>query len=155
MNSETEAIENLGVEEILNVLLTRYEKLEQHIKALKTELSDQKAELSDFENERGKDRRRISELELALQAKEGSQRDFDLLTVELLKEVSQRERGMDYKAVRGFFKFNSDIEAYRIMDRTVKKFPFDVKIKEVKYGKKTKKVIFYVGEIRLHVRSKD
>ena len=62
---------------------------------------------------------------------------------------------MDYKDVRGIFNFNSDIEAYRIMNRTVKNFPLDVKIKEVKYGKRNKKVIFYIGEIRLHVRSRD
>jgi hypothetical protein len=153
MSSETEAIENLGVEEILNVLLTRYEKLDKHIKVLKAELADQKTKLSDFENERGKDRQKISTLRLALQAKEGSQRDFDLLTVDLLKAVSKQERGMDYKEVRAFFKFKSDTEAYRIMDRTVKKFPLDVKIKEVKYAKRTKKYIFYVGESHSHVRS--
>jgi hypothetical protein len=149
-----EAIENLGVEEILNVLLTRYKKLDEDINVLTAELADQKTKLSDFENERGKDRQEISALRLALHAKEGSQRDFDLLTVDLLKAVSKRERGMDYKDVRGFFNFKSDTEAYRIMDKTVKKFPLEVKIKEVKYGKRTKKYIFYVGEIRSHVRSK-
>jgi hypothetical protein len=145
MNLEAEAIENLGVEKILKVLLTRYKKLDECINVLKAELADQKTKLADFENERGKDRQEISALRLALQTKEGSQRDFDLLTVDLLKAVSKRERGMDYKEVRGLFKFKSDIEAYRIMDRTVKKFPLEVTIKEVKYGKRNKKVIFYVG----------
>ena len=145
MNLEAEAVENLGVEEILKVLLTRYKKLDERIKVLKVELADQKTKLSDFENERGKDRQEISALRLALQTKEGGQRDFDLLTVDLLKAVSKRERGMDYKEVRGLFDFKSNIEAYRIMERTVEKFPLEVKIKGVKYGKKTKKVIFYVG----------
>lgn len=148
MNLEAEAIENLGVEEILKVLLTRYEKLEKRIKTLEEELSNQKYE-------RAIDRQKIADLKLANHTKEGSQRDFDLLTVDLLKAVSARERGMDYRDVLSLFGFKSDTEAYRIMDRTVKKFPLDVKMKEVKYGKRAKKVIFYIGEIRSHVRSED
>ena len=140
MDSETEAIENLGVEEILNVLLTRYTKLETRIKRLEEDLSNQKYE-------QAIDRQKIADLKLANSAKEGSQRDFDLLTVDLLKAVSTRERGMDYRDVRNHFGFKSDVEAYRIMDRTVKKFPLDVKMKEVTYGKRTKKVLFYTHEI--------
>jgi len=146
MDTETKAIEDLGVEEILHVLLTRYEKLENRIKILEEELSNQKYE-------QAIDRQKIADLKLSNSAKEGSQRDFDLLTVDLLKAVSARERGMDYRDVRNHFGFKSDVEAYRIMDRTVKKFPLDVKIKEVTYGKRNKKVISRANEIRSHVRS--
>ena len=147
MDTETKAIEDLGVEEILHVLLTRYEKLENRIKILEEELSNQKYE-------QAIDRQKIADLKLANSAKEGSRRDFDLLTVDLLKAVSKRERGMDYKEIRGLFNFKSNEEAYRIMDLTVKKFPFDAEIREVTYRKRSKKVIFYVGEVRSHVKTK-
>jgi len=139
MPSKREAIENLGVKEILSVLLTRYEKLEDHIKILEEELSNQKYE-------RAIDRQKIADLKLAIHTKEGSRRDFDLLTVDLLKALSTGERSMGYKEVRALFNFKSNEEAYRIMNLTVKKFPLDVKLKEVKYGKRTRKVISHIDE---------
>jgi hypothetical protein len=74
-------------------------------------------------------------------SKEGERRDFNFLSAKLMREVMKRRRCMDYKDVLSFFHFRSHTEAYRLMERTAANYPDYVKLKDVKKGKTTKKVI--------------
>jgi hypothetical protein len=151
MNSETEAIENLGVEEILNVLRTRYETLEDRIETLEKEISYKDeliyeiADLKEWRKEReGEDARReqrVIDLELTLRAKENGRRDYDLLATKLMREVLRRHRCLDYRDIVGFGHFKTSEEGYRLMDRTQKNYPEYVQIRKIKKGRGTKKVI--------------
>lgn len=90
---------------------------------------DLKKEIIELRYEQAKDRQRIAELELYLGNKNnGGRRDFDLLSVKLMKEVLRRRKGMDYKDVLNFFRFNANVEAFRLMRKTAKNFPNELKL---------------------------
>jgi predicted RNase H-like nuclease (RuvC/YqgF family) len=92
-------------------------------------------------NEIGKLRQEISELREYLATKESGRMDFNYLSVILKKELHKRGKMMDYKAISDFFHFRSAPEAYRLMNKTAKLFPFDVEIRYINNSKKKKKVI--------------
>lgn len=110
-----------------------------HIKLEKLEVKLAEHEV-ETNLQRGIDRRRIAELEEYVHTKDNGRMDFDYLSVKLKKELLKRGGGMDYKNVSDFFHFSPQ-EAYRLMGKTVKNFPFDVEIKTIKNGNKHKKVI--------------
>lgn len=95
-----------------------------------------KKEIADLKYEQGKDRQRIAELELYINSKNEGRRDFDHLSVKLRKEVFDRKSGMDYKDVLNFFHFKSHEEAFRLMKKTAKKFPGELKLHKPNGGKR-------------------
>ena len=106
-----------------------------HIKVERLE-----SEILELGNNQGKLRREIAELREYIQTKDNGRMDFDYLAVMLKKELLKRGRGMDYKSVSDFFHFSPQ-EAYRLMEKTIKNFPFDVEIKIIKNSNKKKKII--------------
>lgn len=113
----------------------KFEKLEARIAELEAENNLQRAE----------DRQRIAELEEYIRMRENGRNDTDILSVKLKKIVLKRERGMDYKEIRNVFDFSPQ-QAYRLMEKTTKIFPFDVELKKVKNSNKKKKIIIRKGQ---------
>lgn len=120
------------------------EKEDIHIKvqALETKIAKLEAENN---LQRAEDRQRIAELEEYIRIRENSRNDTDILSVKLKRIILKRERGMDYKEIRNVFDFSPQ-QAYRLMEKTAKIFPFDVEIKEVKNSNKKKKIIIRKGQ---------
>ena len=108
----------------------KLEKLEAKVAELEAETNLQRAI----------DRKRIAELEESIRTKDNGRMDIDVLSVKLKKVVLKRKRGMDYKEVLNYFDFSAQ-QAYRLMEKTVKNFPLDVELKEIKNSNKRKKVI--------------
>ena len=116
-------------------------QLEKRCEKLELQVAEFREKLIDLENEWGKDKMRIADLELTLTTKEGGRRDFDFLSVKLMKEVMGRKRGMDYRDVRNFLDFKSDKEAYRIIDRVANNFFSSVEIRVIKNSNRSKKIL--------------
>ena len=118
------------------------------IEELKKKVEEFEEAMGERNRQRAFDRRRIKELELYIKAKSNTNRnDFDILAVQLMKEVINRKKGLDYKTVMKTFNFESPTEAYRLMDRTVKNFPLDVKIKSIKNSSRKKRLIVRLGGV--------
>ena len=107
-------------------------------------------QIRELKYEQAKDRQRIAELESYLQSKNGSHRDFSLLSVKLMKEVlsQRRGRGMDYRDVLNFFHFQNNEEAYRLMRKTASMYPLDLKL--IKRNHSKRKLIIISHENALH-----
>ena len=115
------------------------------IKELKKEIEELKEEQVRDRYERAKDRQRIAELELYINAKSNNRNNFDILAVQLLKKLLNRKKGMDYKDIMNTFDLTSANGAYKLMEKTALKFPADVKIHIIKNNKRRKKVIARIG----------
>lgn len=93
-----------------------------------------------MQNEMGRDKQRISELHDYIHTKEKGRGDFDYFSIQLRKELLKRGNGMDYKSVSDFFHFSAQ-EAYRVMDRASRNFPFEIEVQKIKNGAKRKKIV--------------
>lgn len=67
---------------------------------------------------------------------ENMRRDYDLLVVDIHKEIMTRSRGMDYNDIQNYFRFGSRMEAYRLMELAEKRYPDELKIKKICNGTK-------------------
>ena len=119
-------------------VLLLIEELKKRIKALEDSMGERN-------RQRAFDRGNIAELKQYINPKGRTRNDYDILANELMKEVLNRTRGLDYKMVMNLFNFGSREEAYRLMDKTVKKFPLDVGIKHILNSKRKKRLIARVG----------
>lgn len=86
---------------------------------------------------------RVVTLESYLTTKsESSRRDFDLLAVDLKKEVLRRgKRGLNYNDIMLLFRFKSHQEAYRLMDIASKLFYNEIRIRKAKTKKQSNKLV--------------
>ena len=121
------------------------EKLKKRIEALETFKVEQEWLTKDIAEGQGRDRQTIAELRLYFDSKDWKRKNFDVLAVQLMKEVLNRTRGLDYKIVMNIFNFGSREEAYRLMEKTVKKFPRDVMIKHTYRSSRKRRLITRVG----------
>lgn len=112
---------------------------------LKNQVAELKKEIAELRTEtnyeRALDRERLSVFYDYMSIKEKRRRDYDWEAAKLKKEVSKRKRGMDYRDVRNFLDFKSDIESYRAMDRAIENFPMDLEMKEIKNSNRSKKIL--------------
>lgn len=115
--------------------------LKEQVAILEKVVAELKDNIVDIKENGARVKQRVIDLELTLRSKEGERRDFNFLSAKLMREVMKRRRCMDYKDVLSFFHFRSHTEAYRLMERTAANYPDYVKLKDVKKGKTTKKVI--------------
>jgi hypothetical protein len=114
------------------------EELKKRIKALEDSMGERN-------RQRAFDRRNIAELKQYINPKGRTRNDFDILANQLMDKVINRTKGMDYKAVMNTFKLSSADGAYRLMDKTVEKFPQYVKIKHILSSNRKKRLIVRVG----------
>ena len=119
-------------------VLVLIEELKKRIKALEDSMGERN-------RQRGFDRRNIAELKQYINPKGRTRNDFDILANQLMDKVINRTKGMDYKAVMNTFKLSSADGAYRLMDKTVEKFPQYVKIKHILSSNRKKRLIVRVG----------
>jgi len=96
-------------------------------------------------HERAFDRKRIKRLEQYINPEGRTRNDFDILANQLMDEVLNRTKGIDYKIVMNIFHFRSASEAYRLMEKAVKKFPRDVRIKVINRNGRKKRLIARAG----------
>lgn len=115
------------------------------IEDLKKRIEELEWLTKDIANGQGIDRQTIAELRLYFDSKDWKRKNFDVLAVQLMKEVLNRTRGLDYKIVMNIFNFGSREEAYRLMEKTVKKFPRDVMIKHTYRSNRKRRLIARVG----------
>ena len=115
------------------------------IEDLKKRIEELEWLTKDIANGQGIDRQTIAELRLYFDSKDWKRKNFDVLAVQLMKEVLNRTRGLDYKIVMNIFNFGSREEAYRLMEKTVKKFPRDVMIKHTYRSSRKRRLITRVG----------
>ena len=131
------------MEEISNLLksefLVNFENLSKEVETLKNNLKDTRFE-------QAIDRQRIAVLERYIDVKETTRRDFDWEATKLRNELVSRKSGMDYNAIHNFCHFKSKTESYRLMDRVLKLFDKD--IREIKVGKKNKRVLIKRSQYR-------
>lgn len=130
-----------GLEEQVGVLTKVVEVLDKTVEKLNKRQIEFSEKIQNIENERGRDKQRIADLELTLSTKEAGRRDYDLLAVKLMKEVTGRKRGMDYRDVRSLFCFKSDTEAYRLMQRAITDYPEYIEEREIKNSNRHKKIL--------------
>ena len=126
-------------------VLVLIEELKKRIEALETFKVEQEWLTKDIAEGQGRDRQTIAELKRYINPEGRTRNDFDILANELTKEVLNRKKGLDYKTVMNIFRFGSAPEAYRLMEKAVKKFPRDVRIKTIKSGNRKKRLIARVG----------
>ena len=126
-------------------ILLLIEELKKRIEALEEFKEGQTKFTGELAYEQAVDKGNIKILKQYINPKGRTRNDFDILANELLKEVLNRTRGLDYKIVMNIFNFGSREEAYRLMDKTVKKFPQDVKIKHILNSNRKKRLIARVG----------
>ncbi len=102
-----------------------------------------KKSLAEEAHQHGQTRQKIAKLEAYLTTKNnGRRRDFDLLAVDLKKEVLRRGRkGMGYSDIMFFCRFKSPQEAYRLMDHTTTMFGDEVRLHKSNSHKQCKKLV--------------
>ena len=121
------------------------EELKKRIEALEKFKVEQEWLTNEIAQGQGKDRQNIAELRLYFDSKDWKRNNFEVLAVQLLKKLLNRKKGMDYRDIMKTFNFESRAEAYRLMDKAVKKFPLDVRIKTIKSNGRKKKLITRIG----------
>ena len=120
-------------------------ELKKRIEALEEFKEEQTEFTAELAYEQALDKGNIKILKRYINPKGRARNDYDILANELLKEVLNRTRGLDYKIVMNIFNFGSPPEAYRLMDKTVEKFPQYVKIKHILSSNRKKRLIVRVG----------
>lgn len=121
------------------------EELNKRIEALEKFKVEQEWLTNEIAQGQGKDRQNIAELRVYFDSKDWKRNNFEVLAVQLLEKLLNRKKGMDYKDIMKTFNFGSRAEAYRLMNKTVKKFPLDVRIKIIKSGNRKKRLITRIG----------
>lgn len=126
--------------EDIKAMLSQLETIcEERCKKLEAKIAELEA---DTTYQRGLDRERIEMFDDYMDLKGKGRRDYDNLAIRLKHEIlRRRRRGMDYRDVVILFGFKSPTEAYRVMERTKEMFPEDIKIREIKNSKRSKKIL--------------
>ena len=125
-------------------VLVLIEELKKRIEALEEFKEGQTKFTGELAYEQAVDKGNIKILKQYINPKGRTRNDFDILANELMDKVINRTKGMDYKAVMNAFKLSSADGAYRLMDKTVEKFPQYVKIKHILNSNRKKRLIVRV-----------
>ena len=125
-------------------VLVLIEELKKRIEALEEFKEGQTKFTGELAYEQAVDKGNIKILKQYINPKGRTRNDFDILANELMDKVINRTKGMDYKAVMNTFKLSSADGAYRLMDKTVEKFPQYVKIKHILNSNRKKRLIVRV-----------
>lgn len=146
MNEKEDIYKKVERDEYVELILKLFEGLKEDYEK---EIDKLKMDVAELEKERGKHDARIAWNADKLRAfddyidlKTKGRRDYDNLSIELKDEIVRRRRkGMDYRDVVILFRFKTNEEAYRVMERAIKNFPEDVKMREIKNSNKRKKIL--------------
>lgn len=128
-----------------------FKKMQDTIKKMQMQITELDKENKYAALQIATTQQRVTKLESYLTTKsESSRRDFNLLAVDLKKEVLQRgKRGLNYNDIMFLFRFKSHQEAYRLMDITSKLFSDEIRIHKAETKKQSNKLIpFDLGKNR-------